>query len=69
MISSPAFHVRPSARLSANHRLVLFCPKTISSGRAALRKRAVSARAAATATSVRWLVTNDPPVLALSRLR
>ena len=69
MISSPGFQVRASAWLRAKTRLVMFCPKTISSDMAALSMPTMSRRAPATISTVRWLVAKAPPRLLLSRLR
>jgi hypothetical protein len=59
-ISSPAFSVRPIARLTAKVRVVMFWPKATSSGPPALRKSAAPACASASLASLSSLVANAP---------
>ena len=60
--SSPGPQVRASARLTAKVRLVMFWPKTTSSGRPP-RKSAIASRAAATTASASRLAPKAPPML------
>src|SRR5215211_6577364 len=67
-ISSPSRSSRPSARVSAKLRVVMFGPKPTSSA-VQPRKAAVARRASVTSESLRTLVSNAPPRFALSSRR
>ena len=65
MISSPAFQVRPNARLRASVSVVMFGPKAISSGSGVPSRSASALRARSRMSSVSRLVANGAPLLAL----
>jgi hypothetical protein len=59
----------PNARLMLKVRVVMLGPKTISSGELALTMSAIAACASPNISSLRWLVANAPPWLALLQAR
>ncbi len=68
-ISSPGASVRASARLTPKVSVVMFAPKTISAGDAAPSRSAIARCASASMASLRRLVANAPPRLALWLVR
>ena len=65
MISSPRLNSRPIDRDRCSVSVVMFWPKTISSGDSAFRKSAIAARARSMISSAACEVTKRPPALAL----